>query len=138
MTAPQNEWNIHFVVKITFKNAFSSKGRKKKERKGSLQNSWLLTAIAVTWLYHSYNLVARHVCMYVSKYNILMYVLLCIQKLNSIQLHVRKSQQKLAILVCVRIGVYRDGGSISNLVKTYIKNTYLTFICCCTMILEGI
>ena len=33
----------------------------------------------------------------------------------------RKSQQKLAILVCVRIGVYRDGGSISNLVETYIK-----------------
>ena len=57
-----------------------------------------------------------------------MYVLICIQKLNSIQLHVRKSQQKLAILVCVRIGVYRDGGSISNLVETYIKNTYLTFI----------
>ena len=57
-----------------------------------------------------------------------MYVLLCIQKLNSIQLHVRKSQQKLAILVCVRIGVYRGGGSISNLVETYIKNIYLTFI----------
>ena len=50
----------------------------------------------------------------------------------------RKSQQKLAILVCVRIGVYRGGGNISNLVETYIKNTYLIFICCCTVLLEGI
>ena len=62
-----------------------------------------------------------------------MYVLICIQKLNSIQLHVRKSQQKLAILVCVRIGVYRDGGSISNLVETYIKkhifNIYMLLYC---------
>ena len=62
-----------------------------------------------------------------------MYVLICIQKLNSIQLHVRKSQQKLAILVCVRIGVYKDGGSISNLVETYIKkhifNIYMLLYC---------